>query len=363
MEIASVFSGILPIISTLSKDPLSKIRGMLPSMIDSYIGKIKDKNLAKQLYDIIAILSKDKVPYVRLKVTEALYQFSLKMDENSRMEVIDPIVSKVITDDDASVRTLAISRLAPVMSTFGEKVSKNLVSKYSEILLSGNQKDSYATAFCFSAVALSIGRERFRDELLPSFRQSLHNNDKKIKRTLSFALIALTQLFEPSELQEFVELILNDLPFVAIGVMSNLSDFLEKIVDVNKILPFLLEPLSKYPEWRMRLQVSIQLRKCKSFFPNEKLIESAYSLIGDKIAAVRNDATTSFAELMTEKDLHYINVLAKSDNHWDRLCAAEIMKKMNPMFIHLVQDSLDLLLADHVFSVQNTAKSIKNGND
>lgn len=357
MNLTKSYKDIVNIIVLLNSDPSDELRKLLPSMIDSYVGKIKNKELSMKLYNIVTLLASDLKASVRLKTTEALYSIAGKMDDESKFIIIEPIIFKLVDDPDKSVRTLAISRMSLLLSTFKERISNELVSKFCSILNEDVYEKSYQVAFSFSVVALSIGKERFNNELLPAFRNAIQSSDQRIRRTLSFAFVSLLNLLDPKDIKDLSLSLLNDLPFVSIGIMTNLCEILSHLDEYDSYIPYLVNP-SKYCNWRMRLQVSKELRKCKQYFSNEILIKSAYELLDDEIAKIREDATISFTKLMTEDDIHYIKDLVESENHWLRLCAAIIMKNMDHKFIPLTKDLISKLCSDPVYSVQNNAKMI-----
>jgi HEAT repeat protein len=104
--------------------------------------------------------------------------------------------------------------------------------------------------------------------------------------------------------------------------------------------------LEKYQEWRIRLKVSEQLRRCSEYFDKEFLMKSAKSLVMDRIAIVRKDAAQSFADLMDEEDISVIKEMSESRTHWLRATAAwicgrareEMLESCLPVVARLCKD-------------------------
>lgn len=360
IDVNPEFDKISTIIIELATDSSPSIRSHVPSIVTAFISTISESNHKSQLAAQMFLLAHDKSPEVRKSVIEYLYDFSKKVDTDTKILTVEPVLILLLDDQILQIRLLALARFAPIVSTIGVNTSEELIQKYCHCLLSEEENVAYSVAFAFPAVALAIGPARFNKELYPSFLSALQSYDLRVRRTLSFSLSTYAQSFTPSDLCIAVSTLLKDLPYVSIGVISNLSAILPYVDDKQSLLFCLLNPSSKYSEWRMRLKVSEQLRKCKPFFNKDTLIKSAFELVEDGVAAVRKDAVRSIAELMDEKDIKKLKKMSESENHWTRLCAAEICGLVKLDDDSKIQKILKKLNDDKVFAVKNEAQRILN---
>ncbi|OHT00131.1 HEAT repeat family protein [Tritrichomonas foetus] len=359
IDINPTFEIYSQIVVDFATDSSSAIRSRVPSIVTAHIDLITNPLNVSLFSSQMLLLSHDKSLNVRKSVIECLFDFSQKVSCNERVLIVQPVLCTLLDDQNSQIRLLLLARFAPIINTIGKSVSQDLIQKYCYFLLSDHENQAFSVAFSFSAVALGIGADRFHQELFPSFTRALQSFDNRVRRTLSFSLTTFSHLFNPSELCETVCTLLKDMPFVSIGVVSNLSDILPHVDDKESLLFCLLNPSAKYSEWRMRLKVSEQLRKCQNFFDREELLDSAMELVEDEVAVVRKDAVISFASLMEKKDMPKLKELATNENHWIRLCAAQIIGQKN-WDDKQTKEILKILRKDSVYAVQKEANSVHN---
>lgn len=349
------FDKFSELVLQLATDYSSLIRSHIPNIVTNFIDTIQMPINQSQLSTQIILLAHDKSANVRKTVIECLYDFSIKVDVNTKILIVQPALILLLEDSVEQIRLLSLARFPLIINSIGESCPEELIKKYSYYLLSEENNTSYSVSFGFSAVAVAIGKERFYSELYTSFLSALQSLDLRVRRTLAFSLKTYAFIFNPSDLCEVVCTILKDLPYVSIGIVSQLSEFLPLVDDKESLMFCLVNPSSKYSEWRMRLRVSEQLRKCKHFFDPKKLLESAAELIEDDIAIVRKDAALSFAELMQIDDIPILKNYSMSDNHWTRLCAIQICA--NIKFPHSeIKKIIKKLTKDPVYAVKNEAE-------
>lgn len=358
IDINPEFDKISTIVIELATDSSPSIRSHVPSIVTAFISTISESNHKSQLAAQMFLLAHDKSTEVRKSVIEYLYDFSKKVELDTKILTVEPVLNLLLDDQSLQIRMLALARFAPILNTIGSNASEELVKKYCHCLLSEEENVAYSVAFTFTAFALGIGAERFNKEVYPSYINALQSYDLRVRRTLSFSLKEYVQFFTPGDLCISVSTLLKDLPYVSIGVISNLSFILPYVDDKQSLLFCLLNPSSKYSEWRMRLKISEQLRKCKKFFDRETLLKSALELVEDDVAVVRKDAVKSTSELMNEDDIGKLKKLAKSENHWTRLSAAEICGLIKLDDYSQIKKIITKLHNDKVFAVKNEAQKI-----
>lgn len=356
IDINPEFDKISTIIIEFATDSSPSIRSHVPCIVTEFISTVNDSSSKSQLAAQMFLLAHDKSPAVRKSVIEYLYDFSKKVDVDTKILTVEPVLTLLLDDQTLQIRMLALARFAPILNTIGSDASEELIKKYCHCLLSEEENVAYSVAFAFSAVALAVGPARFNKEIYPSFVNALQSYDLRVRRTISFSLSTYAQLFTPSDLCITASTLLKDLPFVSLGVISNLSKILPYVDDRQSLLFCLLNPSSKYSEWRMRLKISEQLRKCKEFFDREILLKSALELVEDDVAVVRKDSVKSIAELFDESDINKLKKMAKSENHWTRLSAAEICGLVKLDDYTDIKKILMNLRNDKVFAVKSEAQ-------
>jgi hypothetical protein len=301
-------------------------------------------------------LADDPLSRVRVRVLDAIVEFSQKFDSATRLSAVEPILLKLIADPSSHIRSLLVTRLGPILGTLGPSVNPALITQYTQFLSSGDPEISYRSAFSFPAVALALGSARFESELADVFERCIDSGDVKVRRTLAFGLVTFSDIMTADRLYNSLSSLLKDLSEVAIGVVSSLGALLPLVQDRETLSFALANPTGRFSDWRMRLRVSEQLRECNRFFARDELLESAVELMEDEVAAVRDDAALSFARLLKLGDGDIVRPVAESECHWTRLCAAKALQWCEMDVLKECRDVVVKLTEDPVIAVRSHAE-------
>ena len=356
------FSTIIHYISKLTNDSLSSVREVTPALIVAYIKQISDRQTRAQISAYFCFFYNDISPIVRKAAVEALVPLSEVLDDSEKYILILYLSKHFLQDSDREVKKLLYQKLGRIISSLGSLTDSSMIVQYSNLLLSSDSEISYAAAFSFPAVALALGQNRW-PELTVSFHSVIKSPSEKIRRTLSFGLGSFAYLINIYECQKVAIFFLNDIPSVAIGIISNLNQIIRFVSDPNA-LRFCLEVsyISKCTDWRTRLQISTQLRYCSEDFDHDILFKSASFLIHDQNATVRKDAVLSYAYLLTPDKMNEVEELGKSSDHWNRSIVAQLFSYGEDDCLLPHVDILQNLCQDPVVNVRiaaaNSALSI-----
>jgi hypothetical protein len=108
----------------------------------------------------------------------------------------------------------------------------------------------YAVAFSFPAVANALGPARFIGELQPALKLCIGADDIRTHRTLAFGLAAFAKVVPRVSLTGIAFDLARDVPDVAIGVISQLSELLPLIDDAKAFVFCLRIPAARFVVWR-----------------------------------------------------------------------------------------------------------------
>lgn len=344
------YKQLFEIICTLSSDPLSSIRCQIPTLIAHYARRITTPREKAQFCGRMALFCRDSVTNVRIAAAKDLIVLSENLDPMSRFVTIFPALQVLINDPSEAVRKTISKHLGAIISTLGSKVDKSVVIKYCASLESEDSDMAFHAAFAFPAVALTLGESRWK-EIKASFEHAIQSPENMVRRSLSFGLSSFAPLLDPEDLSRISLQFLNDLPAVGIGIISHISNILRFVNDREPFKPYISDPF-KYNQWRIRLQISEQIRLCIDYLDRPFLIGIASQLIHDDVIAVRKDAVISLAKLMDNESTYIISDLANSDYFRDRICAAAIYQFLNTKLFHDDYTILEKLSKDPIPTVR-----------
>ena len=364
-----MFLNFIEIINILSSDDIGTIRLIIPQLISLYSKKLKLPKEQSQLSGRFHLFCRDPALCVRKSAAESLITLSESLDDNNRLLIIIPSILTLLNDSSEEIIILMKQNLGALISTFGPNVDNFLVSIFCNSISDTNQDISYPSAYSFPAVALALGKSRW-NELASTFEIAINSKNEKIRRTLSFGLVSYAHLLDSIELEDTIIYFLRDLPLVAIGIISNLHQFLPLINQKENLLFCLKNPNIKYNNWRIRFKVSEQIRYCSEDFDRLTLFQIAQDLIKDDVAIVRKDALLSFSHLIRNSEIEIIKDLIFNQNHFLRWCAASLYSYLDPSISINILNFLIKLSNDHVQNVRislamslNSLKEIFLNND
>jgi hypothetical protein len=277
-------------------------------------------------------------------------------DFSGSVSIIEEVLLCLIGDSSKSIQAMLATRIGPLIGVIGGSVSPVIVRHYTQFLMSHDSDTACSSAFCFPAVVLAIGPDRYTSELSDFFRACLVESEVRTRRSLACGLVSCAHLVNRDELYDIVSELLKDVSEVMIGVLSNLSDLVELVDDRATLLFGLTNPTGRFADWRGRLRLSEQIRKCAQYFDRNELFESAMELIEDEVAVVRADAAVSLGRLARVKDIELIRAAAENESHWTRLSIAKAFQYMDVQVAIAGRDVLDRLLMDPVLAVKSNAE-------
>ncbi|KAH0793690.1 HEAT repeat family protein [Histomonas meleagridis] len=348
----SWWNALLELFSNLSSDTHNEIRADVPPLVALYCQKSTSPREKSQLSGKFSLFCRDPSSRVRCSAAENIVSLTEGLDSASKLFIV-PIVNLLMSDPSDTVRKTLSQNLGPLLSTIGDKAKPSLVIKYCTALNSPDVNISYSAAFSFAAVALSLGVSRFQ-ELKESFERAINSSEYRIRRTLSYSFFKFANFFSPSEALEIAIGFLMDIPSVAIGIMSSLGDMIDYFDKKESLFEFMEHP-ALYEDWRMRLEISKQLRKCKKYFQKEKLINVAFQLLKDPVWKVRKDASLSYAMLMSKDDFPKLLELVNDKNYFEREIAADIIAQSCNEYWNDFMKLLEKLCDDIVPNVRTAA--------
>jgi HEAT repeat protein len=304
---------LINLLNSLLRDGRPEIRARVPELLSVYLPRSDSQRL---FVLVVRRLGRDESAEVRKAMADCLVDIANGLDDYQRVLVLPPMIESLL-DDSEEIRSAVASATGRLISTLGDRTSARLVGLYGTAL-SGSDPDA---AFVFPAVALALGRGRW-PELRPSFCAASRSPVVAVRRPLAYGLSSFCFVMPPDELRDAMHLFLADDPAVARGVIASLFQFLPFLGEERDgFLTFLSR---HYDCWRIRLDISQQVRYCSEYIAAEHLFPIAAALAVDPVAAVRRDAAFGFAQLMSDADWPVLEQMAASKWHYVRQSAARI---------------------------------------
>lgn len=335
-------NGLLAIISDLSSDSSEEIRTKIPPLIALYTKQLQSAREKTLLSAKFVLFIRDSSESVRVAAAESLVTLCTSLDPSSNLVTVIPAARQLLNDQSELTRTTMKKNIGPLVAQLGKQADRSLVSQYCNALFSTDANVAYAAAYSFPAVAISIGPDRF-DELRSGFDQASASREFMVRRTLAYGIIEYATILGSEDLYEASMNFLKDIPSVAIGVLTNLDRIIEFFIDKKEDFFFALQNPKRFKEWRLRMEISKQLRKCQKYYKKEDLVEIAKQLVIDDVWVVRNDAVNSFIDLMDEDDIEFVGMLVNGKDYYIREEAANIIRLLPED--HLINNEIGIIKA------------------
>jgi HEAT repeat protein len=314
------FDDLYAMLWTVAECDNSEIRNEFPALAAKFLGRLHEREHRVRILSLVSSLKVSDYT-MRVALSAHLPAMSAALDANDRAVLIPPIATALFGEN--------MEELGPVIGTIGAHVDKEIVMNYCAALTSKSPNVMFRAAFAFSAVAVALGRERWR-EISAAFDTARHASDMRVRRTLAFALASFAFAIPRHDLEHKAVDFLMDTQDVAEGVIVNLDQIARLIPNPRRLLFALQEPDVKYKQWRVRLAVSRQLRYCADIFGKDQLRAVAFKLAVDPIAAVRVDAAYSAASLADSNCANVLQRMATDGSHIVRQAAARICRNLAP---------------------------------
>ena len=321
------YNGLLSIISDLSSDSSAEIRTKIPPLIALYTKQLQSAREKTLLSAKFALFIRDSADSVRVAAAESLVTLCTALDPSSNLVTVIPAARLLLNDQSELTRTTMKKNIGPLVAQLGKQADRSLVAQYCNALFATDANIAYAAAYSFPAVAISIGADRF-DELRSGFDQASASREYMVRRTLAYGLIEYATILGAEDLYEAAINFLKDVPSVSIGILANLDRYIELLIDKKDDFLFALQDPCRFKEWRLRMEISKQIRKCQKYFKREDLIAIAKQLVVDSVWVVRCDAADSFVQLMNEDDVKFVCSLASNSEYYVREEASRIIRLM-----------------------------------
>jgi serine/threonine-protein phosphatase 4 regulatory subunit 1 len=215
---------------------------------------------------------------------------------------------------------------------------------------SGNDTDfAEYCAFSFPAVVQAVGREGWA-ELETAYLTLIKDVQWKVRKSLAHSLhevarIVQTEIAEKTLTQAF-DLFLKDLDEVKVGMVSNISEFMEVLGQEQreKYIPIICMLPSETDNWRLRKMIAQKLGHLAALVSpatcRGTIAELATRLLEDSVADVRQASYRSCASILRrlcqghrddrDQFLGYVKRLAVSTNY-----------QVRQMFVYIAQEVLE----------------------
>jgi HEAT repeat protein len=342
------------LICTLTGDPSGLVRSRVPGLIVLYLPKVTGARSRADLSTHFQVFAGDPSRPVRTAVANKLTAFSSALTDAARSIFTLPVLTLLLEDDNDEVRGTILGNLGRLVMSIGPTVHSSIIEKYCQTLVSSDGDLSYAAAFTFPGVALMLGEERW-EELQSDFVTATLSTEEPVRRTLAAGLTCYAHLVPTFILTPIVIAFLKDIPDVARGIIGGLYEIRRFLDPAADVIFCLQEPLVKYVNWRIRLQVSHQLRMCADDWDAAVLFQAASELTRDTVAIVRNDAAISFAVLLEPDRISVLEEMAGDQSFFFREAAAIVCQNLTRRKAEMGIGILIKLSQDPVPNVRITA--------
>uniref|UniRef100_A0A6B2L0J4 TOG domain-containing protein n=1 Tax=Arcella intermedia TaxID=1963864 RepID=A0A6B2L0J4_9EUKA len=292
--------------STTHKTPMvrrsaAKSLKKLPSLVDAATLPL--------LLEDLKVLSSDDQDSVRLLVVEDCVSFASLLPEESKNNVIKPIVLACGNDKSWRVRYMVASLFTQLVDSLGQQITQTeLVPIFVQLLRDTEAEVRTAASSKVSGVSKLLERDTVIKELLPCVRVLSADESSSVRSSLASDVMGLAPLFGKDGTNEhlldiFLLLLRDETPEVRLNVIGKL-DQVTQVLGLDQLslhlLPAIIE-LAEDRQWRIRLSIleyiPLLAKQLGVQFFNEKLSNLTMSWLNDCVFSVREAATVNLQKL------------------------------------------------------------------
>lgn len=222
------FNFLIDIIHNFETDNYSSVRLIVPSIIKKFCNVFTKAEQIAKLSLKFQYFVNDRNSKVRKSAAQNLHFVSEQLKIPMRQLIVVPLFCQLLQDSDDQVRYHAYEHIGKIIGHVGSSVDHHIVEEYCSALCSNDSLLSFNAAYYFSFVALGIGSKRW-NELQSSYIYAAGSEDYFVRRALAFGLSSLAPIVDAEEVESYADQFLQDIPEVAIGVISNLHVILKYV--------------------------------------------------------------------------------------------------------------------------------------
>lgn len=340
---------VIPEVIALAEDPVFKVRKAAALNLDAVFRTSGPAHATKRLLPAYLRLASDDIWGVRKAAAESIVSVSKCLDPAVRVSEMVPLMERFTSDASKWVRSAANQHLGPFIATLPRgKVSQVLLNAYVRMGLSTDQMMIMATqpggagsnaaaggggaaasalpartgsdptdaelavycSFSLPAVALTLGKSRWGDQLRALFAALSRDVQRKVRKPLAHALHELARILGPEisevDLVPAFDIFIHDVDEVKSGVVKGLSSFLGALSPASRemFLPVLDDILkaSMPHNWRCRRMLAAQIGQLSTLFSaaatHEVVTPLALALLSDPVFVVREEAAAGLPALL-----------------------------------------------------------------
>jgi serine/threonine-protein phosphatase 4 regulatory subunit 1 len=345
-------------VKTLTDDVSFSVRKMVASNLSKISTVIGKQETVTFLFPCYLQLSKDEIWGVRKACAESLCNMSECVPKEFRHNLFE-IFERFTEDVSRWVRVAAYQQLGQLISTCEPgTTSPNLIKSFTDMAFqseSGFDSDfAEYCAYSFPAVIQAVGKEHW-SELEPAYLVLIKDVQWKVRKSLAHSLHEIANIVgqETTEktLTQAFDLFIKDLDEVKVGVVNNVSEFLQHLGMVmrEKYVPIICAMPSETDNWRLRKMIAQKLGALASLVSpstcKKNIAELGIHLLEDSVADVRQSSFKSCATILRrlfegepadrEAFLGYLKNLKASQNY-----------QVRQMFVYIAHELLEMDIAD-----------------
>lgn len=361
LSVEQLLQSFVPLLDRLANADWFSSKVSSCGMFKVVIARIKDDTLRKNLLALYLQLIQDDTPMVRRAAAKHLpsiidqLRLNPGVSSDDDWECISNMFQKVITDNQDSVKFLAVESLIAILRFFSAKNdkshSRDLVNYAIKLSKDEAWRVRYMVAEKYEELAEEVSKagDDLLDELLEPFLNLCKDNESDVRKVIAEHLAGYCKyvkkdyslyelkifpamyqlscdeadtvraalassittlsplLLKESITEEFIPIVLNMLKDNSSEVRLNIIAGLKH---VNKVVPIevlseslipAVNDLAKDINWRVRMAVieylPVLAEQLGLKFFNEQLIDLCMSLLWDPVYAVRNATVTIFTKL------------------------------------------------------------------
>jgi serine/threonine-protein phosphatase 2A regulatory subunit A len=300
---------------TLCQDDTPMVRRAAAGKLGEFAKVVEAESLKNVIIPMFNTLASDEQDSVRLLAVEACVAIATLLPKTEEKEqYVIPTLKNACEDKSWRVRYMVADKFTELQKALGPDITKNELVTVFQALLKDNEAEVRAMAAQkikdFAELLPAGSRETvIMNNILPCVKDLVSDTNQHVKTALASVIMGLAPIVgKDTTIEHLLPLFLaqlkDDCPEVRLNIISNLES-VNKVIGIQQLsqslLPAIVE-LAEDTKWRVRLAINeympLLAEQLGVTFFDERLNALCQAWLVDHVFAVREAATNNLKRLV-----------------------------------------------------------------
>lgn len=301
----------------LCQDDTPMVRRAAAGKFSEFAKEVEVENLKADLIPILNNLATDEQDSVRLLAIEATVNVAKLLSMEDVTASLLQTIKTAFDDRSWRVRYMVADKICDLQKSFGPNISRTDITPGFVNLLKDQEAEVKSAAcsrvqeFCKNITNTEEQHKVLMTHVMPQIKILVNDPNQNVKSALAKVIMGISPLLGKEGtvdhlLPLFLQMLKDEVPEVRLNIISSL-DAVNEVIGVQilnqSLLPAIIE-LAEDSKWRVRLAIieymPLLAQQLGEKFFNEKLTGLCLTWLVDSVNAVREAATTNLRKLVSQ---------------------------------------------------------------